>query len=588
MSRPFRPIFSVQALKTFDEIDIFSSSPPRITAPVISVREISPAKKSPRASPQESPLKSLPESNELILETIHSPTRLPHSPIQNIFFQENETVLPSTPRHISPLSVEKKSSPEKPPKKIKIPRTKQVIAPEYRNPLIERKPGAPPPPTSIPPVDANLPRKSAVRGGVRECVFDDLPSGTGIGNVFAYVRLSTEERTGKQITSQIESIQNYIEYWDTIDPFDHKQTRPPEQRTGIRKFYFDNGVPGSFGIDARPQLKQLFADIVAFNAEKKTILEMDVSNVLVVYDVSRLTRSTKVGEEILEMTISHKTLIHTSSNRQILRKKGDKMMFKMLVMMAAQERSETQKRVRSHFETQRKKWDPRKSFGWRFLGAGTKPEEIPEEQVILEEIRELYEDQGRPTAEIGNFIQSKHGSRRCRQLLPLKDGSMPDDVLVKWTGTEISALAKRNEWTWGGSDGVNCIKNERELHKMALKAEEDNINLDRFLELHRGKLVDGVRINKLMLKERHFVSEMPEPKKKAFICLFDSLPKDIEDDEQSIDDYMVLLGVKVPRANGEKWPRQTVWSLLKLVRFHKSVLNEYHSEMRIKARAEKN
>lgn len=381
------------------------------------------------------------------------------------------------------------------------------------------------------------------RGGGKAPASESFPLGTGEGPVFAYVRRSAEDRSGRPLHAQIETINSYVAGCDCIVP----------RGSGIRKLYVDNGISGATPPDRRPGMSALIADLTAYTRQN-----LHSQTHVVIYDATRLARATDVGTALKSTFDRLGATLHLAQSRMVVRGETAELFFGLNLQMAASERTATINRVKSSFY-HNPSWDPRRSYGWRFMGAGRPPEPVPEEQAVLAEIEQMYTVDGLSVSEIARVVSEKHGPRRVR-----REGvaaAAADDLMTAtnptttpWSTTDISFLARKKGWKWSGGNSISDIEAE------IFAAREEGTTLDEFLERHRGMMVDGVKINRAMLK-RYFLSEMPEWRMRAFAMM----EKWCRDPKYSIDDLANLLTEEVPRPDGRGWARQTTWRIMKEV-----------------------
>lgn len=363
-----------------------------------------------------------------------------------------------------------------------------------------------------------------------------VSNGTGRGVVFAYLRHSFEDRTSRSILSQEETINAYIK--ECMIPND---TAP----FGVRKYFIDTKVGGSRSISHRPGLKDLFDQLAAHSEDRPH---------LVTYDLSRLAKNARAGTEIRDALIQHGVTLHLAKSRTVL---GGKIALAKAFADPIEHRPRTPPRARDLYKCQ-PEWDPRKSYGWYFPGAGKAPVEVPDEQAALRLMKGLYEG-GFRVANIAKELQSQFGNKRHRKFTSppsLDSGGSP------WTGHEVAFLAKKHKWVWGVRPPDHAPPQETfgrsDLEAAARNAIAGGQTLERFLKTNKGKYYDGVKINRAMLRH-YFTTEMPKWRQEAFeICRQRMRSKGC-----STDVIRDLLNERVQRPDGKPWSRQTAWRLLK-------------------------
>ena len=123
---------------------------------------------------------------------------------------------------------------------------------------------------------------------------------------------------------------------------------------------------------------------------------------------------------------------------------------------------------------------------------------------------------------------------------------------MKWTGTEITFLAKKHKWKWGGGLTIKDLEKEAEF------AKREGKDLETFLKEKKGTRYDGIKINRAMLK-KYFIEAQPKWKAIAI----ERVRVWIRQEKHSVDDIANMLKDEVSRPGKEGWPRQTVWRLIK-------------------------
>lgn len=381
------------------------------------------------------------------------------------------------------------------------------------------------------------------------------PEASGLGHVFAYVRHSCEDRATRRIPTQIEAISSYVRECmvaEGLAPF------------GVREYFIETGIGGGRSVAARPQMRKMFDQMASLATATPNIH-------LVIYDVSRLARTPKAGREISEGLLAHKASLHIARTRALYPYPDGI----MRLFLASRHRPLSPAPPRNVYKCQ-PEWDPRKSYGWYFPGPGRAPIEVPEEQVVLKYIKCRYEE-GARVADIARDVQTRFGDKSHRRFL-----APPSDEPISkspWTGLEVTFLANKHRWVWGGkavafapapdhhpppdqvaggTDEPSNFKTRAVLDEDARAASRSGETLESFLARNRGNYYDGVKINRAMLK-RYFTDAMPEWKRVAGeVCRERARLKGC-----TTDVICALLNERAPRPNGNPWPRQTAWRMLK-------------------------
>jgi len=394
---------------------------------------------------------------------------------------------------------------------------------------------------------AHAPHTRPARRGARTTfgAADDEPAptgerycGTGRGRVLAYLRRSSEDGRGRPLEAQREAIWSYVEDCMAREAL-------PGEVDGVRRFFDDNGFSGTCGIAERPGLRALLEELASLPRAH-----------VVVFDATRLARSVGVGNAIKEQITLLGATLHLAHQRAKIGNPMMAMLFGLQLEMAAQERQSGIARTKSAFRAHLG-WDPRKSFGWHFEGAGKEPTKIDEEQKILAEMRVLYEGDALSVSEIARALQTKHGSRRQRSYR--ESSPTEDSRLVEWSGADVAFLAGKHHWLWGkDSPRAAELLRRKDLEAQTQEAVARGESLDDFLRARRSAVVDGVRINRAMLK-RYFIDALPAWKRSAL----EKCVTWVSEQSYSIDDICIMLNEMAPRPGGKQWPRQTVWRMCK-------------------------
>lgn len=365
--------------------------------------------------------------------------------------------------------------------------------------------------------------------------------------VFGYLRRSAEDRRGRPLETQRDTILRYVA--DFITP-----RAPRGTADGVREFFIDNGVSGTTDPASRPGMSKLI----------ETVRSTPRAHV-VVYDATRVARAVEAGIEFKRILDHAGASLHLAQSRAVVEGSNEEMMFVINLQMAASERVAAITRIRSAFRSH-PNWDPRR-FGIKFAGAGTTPQIDVEETALIEEMKNLYESKGEKTwtpSEIAKYMQIRTGGHRYRKIRVDHAASAaagklihqppPEDKqIVPWTAGDVIRIATQNKWVWGG--GKTKADLEREIEEA--RRTNDDVCVESFFAAHKGELYDGVRINRAMLK-RYFTDEMVPWRRRALelVCAWS------KNDRNSIDDIAAMLQKEIPRA----WTRQTVWRLTKQAR----------------------
>lgn len=391
-----------------------------------------------------------------------------------------------------------------------------------------------------------------------------LPKGSGEGKVFAYMRRSAEDRRGRPLHAQEETIRAYVR-----ECLEYKLL--PSDVNGVREFFMDNGISGTTAPQDRPGMSKLIAAIQSIPRSH-----------VVIYDPTRLARSVDVGTEIRRIFERAGATLHVAQSRMTVEGANQEMMFGINLHMAAAERTAVITRIRTAFK-HHPDWDPRRSFGWKFTGRGEAPIPIPEEQETLAFIKELYQSKELlSTLEIAKRVQERTGGRRWR----CKDAdevAQRNGTLAKWTGSEILFLARKHKWKWGGdalaSTGAKVFTRE-DLKAEAEREIANGGDLETFLKAKAGYMCDGVKLNRAMLKN-YFPEALPAWKREA---ITHAIPW-VRSEKHSIDDIAALLNQEVPLPGGKRWPRQSAWRIYKLASECNEAEQRRISDMELRRRA---
>jgi DNA invertase Pin-like site-specific DNA recombinase len=373
---------------------------------------------------------------------------------------------------------------------------------------------------------------------------DIFPTGTGKGGILAYVRRSAEDRSGRPLHAQFETISHYVR--DNLSLTMRGSSGMSDVQcddyvsNGIRKFFVDNGISGATHPSKRPGMSALLV-------EMETIMSTPpyIPIHIIVYDATRLARSIDVGSQLKASFEKHGATLHLAQPRMVVEGANAELFYGLILQLAASERTATISRVKTSFK-HNPDWDPRRSLGWKFDGSGTKPVAIPEEQELLSRIRAMFEGEGLKVCEIAAKIQAETGGRRCRRV------GAADTETICWTGPEISFLAKKHGWKWGGGKTLADLENEIDA------AVAKGTNSEEFLIANRNTFYDGVKINRAMLR-KFYPETLPEWKAKAHHLM----QTWIRQDKFSVDDLSNMLNENVTRPDGKGWARQTAWRIMK-------------------------
>ena len=369
-----------------------------------------------------------------------------------------------------------------------------------------------------------------------------LPRGSNEGAIFAYVRRSAEDRSIRPLTTQIEVIEKYAQ--------EMFKTEEASTTPIITKYFGDNGVSGAIAPEKRDGLRALFEAL-----DEASHKPCPNGIHIIVYDASRIARNASVGTLIKDRIDRCGGVLHLAQNKMAVTTSTADLFFGLNLQMAASERAATISRIRTTLQT-KKDWDPRKSFGWQFKGAGIKSDELPEEQVILTEIKNLYEKEGKNIADITKEIQTKFGNRRCRQTKTQNENE------VQWTQTDISFLSKKHNWVWGQENTLKV------LEKKCIDFSREGKNTEEVFKILKGQYFDGSKVNRPVIRRFMGGAQLPEWKQ----CAINTVSTLIKNERFSNDDIVDVLNEKHKRPplqpGGEEriWPRQTGWRFIKEVR----------------------
>lgn len=370
-----------------------------------------------------------------------------------------------------------------------------------------------------------------------------IPSGQG--EIMVYMRRSFEDRDLRPFAAQAESIHAYIK-----DLMACEGLAPH----GVREYFVDDRVGGTRPIVKRPRLSALFEAVAGLEGAH-----------IVVYDITRLARNAVSGVEVRDALAASRATLHLSRSRTSARGSSEL----ARIFSDPLPPPQTSPRVRSAYKRQ-PGWDPRKSFGWYFPGAGKAPIEVPEEQIILKYLKAKFEN-GDLVADIVRDMQAKFGNRRCRRYTAISETTVADDECASapWTTSEITFLTKKHKWVWGrtSAEGAPKFPTRKELEVEARAQARLGVKLETFLAQRRRTYYDGVRINRAMLK-LYFPEAIPDWKQTALaVCREEAISE-----RCSIDSVCAALNARALRPGGKSWPRQTAW------RFFKEALSAFEAD----------
>ncbi len=378
--------------------------------------------------------------------------------------------------------------------------------------------------------------------------------------MFAYIRRSQEDRTGCGMDHQIGVIKGYCETAPAI-------LNASATRGKINRFFADNGVSGAKDYEKRPGLSALVRAL----EEKNTAGE---STHLVVYDVSRVARNKEVADRLMAKLKAVCCTLHFANDRRVAEGSMGSMITHLGLIMSENEREQTIKRVKTAMK--HRDWDPRRSFGYREPdGPGGKPEPIPEELAVLEEIRAMYEDApGLRVKDIAVRVQERHGSRRCRSRAARTAPSEP----VAWRGTDVAFLASKYGWKWGGAEGSaagrECLT-AAQLRAAAAQAVAQGETAAMFLKRHHKVMCDGIAVNKGMLRPYFPQELLSEYDWNVLRNVAHWIASGVKSNEQIIDELNDKGLVKKKKSGEAGWARQTVWRLTQRAQKY----NEFQAEV---------
>ena len=408
-------------------------------------------------------------------------------------------------------------------------------------------------PTPPPPHAQHRPHAPHTRMGATEVMGAEIPKGSGLGCVVAYLRRSSEDRTGRPLVAQIETIKQYVQ--DTL-AYSLARTRKSSETFEdaidrianvecVREYFMDNGISGTTPPENRPGLSGALKLLISLRSCGNPAH-------LVVYDATRLARSVAVGSIIKEKFLEQQGInLHLAQSRLLVEGRNADSIFNLGLQMASYERTSTITRLKSTFKY-KKDWDPRKSFGWRFNGAGVTPTVVESEQVILGKLKAMYEEPGAKSAtEIAKQIQSETGPRERR------DGG---EGTVDWTGTDVKFLARKHSWVWGGENTIE------DLRRDVSNCIRSGGNSEEFLKDNAGKKYNGAKLGKAAIRN-YFPELQPEWKRQSL----ELVRVWIKQEKYSIDDISEMLQKAVNRPGG--WPRQSTWRVVQIAGEVNDMLN---------------
>lgn len=362
---------------------------------------------------------------------------------------------------------------------------------------------------------------------------DYLPKGSKKGKAYAYVRRSVADRSGKPLISQILAIEKYVKEYG-------KQNL--EGETTINTFYGDNGVAGSMPVSKRPGLNSFFNDVKGKNLGKIH---------LIVFCVSRLSRTANCGTEINKELSNINAVLHIASTFSVITGPEQTFIFTINLFMAQNERRACIERTRTALR--HKDWDPRVGYGYELVDKVKK--EIPSEQKVLKIIKDLYENEGKLVVEIAKILNTQGFKRR-------DEGN--------WTGRSVGFICKRNEFVFKEDSkfieddkNIILIKDKTDLLEKIQKYkenDEENHTPEGFL-----KSFDGAKLyfNGVKLIKSSLTNYIQSPEQKA---MFDRLTTWIEEDIYSNDDLIEKLNDEFPKKEGKSWTPQAAWNRIKIIR----------------------
>jgi DNA invertase Pin-like site-specific DNA recombinase len=427
-----------------------------------------------------------------------------------------------------------------------------------------------------------------------DTAFVESRTGSGVGGILAYIRRSAEDRSGRPLRAQVESISSYVVEC-LVPSLTGKEANVyaaasalSEKKEFVREYFTDNGVSGTTEPSKRDGMRRMLQLMNIIIKEEKTPVH------IVAYDATRLARSISIGSTLKSSFEAAGVTLHLSQTRMKIEGASADLVFGLNLQIASSERTSTINRIRNSF-AHNPDWDPRKSFGWRFDGAGTTPVPLEDEQAILREMQDAYEVKGESAYDIASALQAKYGGRRWRRghdgdAADVDDGDAADaddgDVgaaerhhrsveggsdLAKWTSSQIIFLAKKHGWKWGRKGGKTMDDLDQEAF---VAAHERGERMSEFLRSRRGTLYDGIKLTKGMVRHIFPNESMPPYRAEAFRLVSVWLKQE----KHSIDDMAAMLNDSkdAQRPDGKQWPRQTTWRIVREAQ-HAQLLEKKHA-----------
>lgn len=363
---------------------------------------------------------------------------------------------------------------------------------------------------------------------------------SGNGSVVGYVRRSAEDRRGRPLVTQMETIRRYVQ--EVLVP-----RAPPGTVDGVRAFYIDNGISGTTEPSLRPGMSRLLQDI-------KGLVRPHV----VVYDATRVARAVETGIEFKRLLDCSGASLHLAQSRAVVEGSNQEMLFTINLQLAASERVAAITRIRSAF-AQHPQWDPRR-YGLQFSGAGSTAVDDPVACEVITQIRTWYETEGVSPTEIAKRLQIQTGGHPYRKIEVDHDASVASHTLVHkknsrlipWSTADVLRIIRYHKFQWKGERTLQTLKSE------IAEAQSRGESISTFFASHRGLSYDGVRINRAMLRKQGFSEDMLPWKRRAFelTCAW------VRSERYSVDDIAAMLNREVPRPGSTGWTRQTTWRLI--------------------------
>lgn len=228
---------------------------------------------------------------------------------------------------------------------------------------------------------------------------------------YGYVRVSTQ----KQVLDgghSIEDQQKKIQAWCDI------------QDVKLMHIYIDEGVSGTFMFE-RP-------------AFSKLIKEMDEGDILVAYDLSRVSRNARDTAELierLEKIKAYAVFVKDSFDTSTLMGKS---MAQMASVVKSMEANYTSERVKDVMEMKKEKGQciGRPPYGWKKAnptpGSGLVEDE--HQQWVIKQIKTRKED-GDTWKSITDFLNKKG--------IPSPGGFKSDGTRIKWSENTVKTVCRR-------------------------------------------------------------------------------------------------------------------------------------------------